>query len=531
MAILVLTGIQRADGQNYGGTLAVANFNGILEQKYSTSEIVVGSPNEGNGYIYVYVKNSSGNWVVYRKAATDFGGPAGANYSGFGTSFAVGDFNGDGNMDLAVGCPYENADGKSYVGAVYILYGANNGVGAWPFGSFRRISADDAYSYPINGTQASGEFGFSLAAGDFNGNGTTNLAIGAPGTTISGFGSAGAVYVFHKVVPTGSLSVYEYTYYPGGPYGPNVGSVGQNYEFGYSLTAGNFNGKYFGTFGDGGQQGIAVTGLAVGSPYASVGSVSTAGNVTVMYGGAAYLNDSSAQAAQLWTENNTGGTAKANEYFGISLCGGSFSRNINLWYDSLAIGIPYATVSNQASAGEVRVLNGSSTGLSASGSQLFYPGAKVGGYTFAMGVAPQAYANFGYAMAAGDVFNQVNGNCQGSGCEPQELIIGEPDRNAFGFTDNGSAYIIEGVPAIGLSASLNQVLSPDIGSYAYFSQALASGQVGLWNGQNTSTGPNAWDIIAGAPGNTVGNNPWQWSIYFGDQNDVDTTHPYYQKYY
>lgn len=305
MAALVLTGMQRADGQNYGGTLAVGNFNGVSEQTYSTGEIVVGSPNEGNGYIYVYVKNSSGNWVVFRKTATDFGGPAGANFSGFGTSFAVGDFNGDGKMDLAIGCPYENADGKSYPGAVYVLYGANNGSGQWPFGSYRRISADDAFWTPISGTQAYGYFGFSLAAGDFNGGGTTNLAVGAPGTTISGLASAGAVYVFNSVAPTGSLAVNEFTYYPGGPYGPTVGSLGQGNEFGYSLAAGNFNGKYFGTYGNGGQQGIAVTGLAVGSPYAAVGSVSQAGNVTVMYGSGAYLNDSYAQANQLWTENNT----------------------------------------------------------------------------------------------------------------------------------------------------------------------------------------------------------------------------------
>jgi hypothetical protein len=55
--------------------------------------------------------------------------------------------------------------------------------------------------------------------------------------------------------------------------------------------------------------------------------------------------------------------------------------------------------------------------------------------------------------------------------------------------------------------------------------------VGLWSGQNINQAPNAWDIIAGAPGNTAGNNPWQWNIFFGDQNDVDTTHPYYRNYY
>ena len=184
LAALGLTGIQRADGQNFGGAVAVGNFNGASEQYVSTDEIAVGNSFEGNGYIYVYVKNSSGNWVVFRKGADSFGGVVSGS-AGFGSSFAVGDFNGDGKMDLAIGCPYENVDGKSYAGAVYILYGANNGSGQWPFGSYRRITADDAYYYPITGAQTYGFFGASLAAGDFNGDGKADLAVGAPATRVS----------------------------------------------------------------------------------------------------------------------------------------------------------------------------------------------------------------------------------------------------------------------------------------------------------------------------------------------------------
>jgi hypothetical protein len=533
MAAVVLTGIQRAAGQgDYGAAVAAGNFNGQSEQTYSTCEIAVGAPDETNGFIYIYAKTSSAggtNWNVYRKGATDFGGPAGANFGGFGTSFAVGDFNGDGCMDLAIGCPYETVDGKADAGAVYILYGATNAIGAWPFGSYRRITADDAFPYPIDGPQTSGYFGLSLSAGDFNGDGLTDLAVGAPGTPVSALSSAGAVYVFHSVLPAGDLTEDEYTYYPGGPYGPNVGTVAADNEFGFSLASGNFNGKYHGTFGDGGQQGMSVKDLAVGTPNATVGSATYAGNVTVLYGGSAYLNDSSAQAPQLWTENNTGGSAQANEAFGTTLLGGSFSRNLKLWYDSLVIGSPYATVAGKSDAGKVRVLLGSSTGVTSTGSQLFYPGAVVGGYTNAPGVSPQAFAYFGFALAAGDVFNQNDGGCQGSGCEPQELIIGEPYRTLNAHPANGSIYVISGQPGLGLSLVLQQVIGGP-GSNATFGIALATGQVGLWNGQNLGGGnsaPNALDIIVGAPGY----NLWQWGIYFGDFSDVDTTHPFFKKYY
>ena len=204
MAALGLTGIQRADGQNYGGTVAVGNFNGASEQTYSSDEIVAGYASEGNGFIYVYVKNSSGNWVVFRKGANSFGGTTNGA-GGFGMSFAVGDFNGDGKKDLAVGCPNETVDGQIDAGAVYILYGANNGSGQWPFGSYRRITADDAYSYPISGPQSYAAFGQSLAAGDFNGDGVADLAVGAPNTPTS-VAVGGAVYVFHQLTPTGSIN-------------------------------------------------------------------------------------------------------------------------------------------------------------------------------------------------------------------------------------------------------------------------------------------------------------------------------------
>jgi len=525
MSFLVVAGIQRVDGSsNFGASVAVGNFNGVSEQTYSTDEIVVGNSYEGNGFIYVYVKDSSGNWVVFRKAADSFGGTTNG-FGGFGYSFAVGDFNGDGKVDLAVGCPNETVDGQGNAGAVYILYGANNGSGQWPFGSYRRITADDAFSVPISGPQPNAAFGASLAAGDFNGDGVADLAVGAPNTPTS-VTFAGAVYVFHRLTPTGSLGVAEYTYYPGGPYGPNVGTAGVGYNFGLTLAAGNFNGIYHGTFTNGGHGGTADMDLAVGTPYDKVNSVANAGSVTVMYGGLDHLNDSFAQAPQLWTENNTGGTAKANELFGSSIVGGSFSRNINLWYDWLAIGIPNATVNNLAHAGEVRVLKGSSSGLTGSGSQLYYPGATVAGHVFASGVAPQANGYFGTALAAGDVFNEANGMCQGSGCEPQELIIGEPNRNVSPWLNSGSIYIVDGQAITGLNPVYNEPIPYNhTGNNIYFGQALASGQVGLYTNQDITVAPNAHDIIVGAPGIN------QWNIYYGDRTTVNGTVPYTRNYY
>src|SRR5690606_10581542 len=48
----------------------------------------------------------------------------------FGSSLAVGDFNGDGYSDLAIGVPSKTVDGQLYAGAVNVLFGSKNGLRA-----------------------------------------------------------------------------------------------------------------------------------------------------------------------------------------------------------------------------------------------------------------------------------------------------------------------------------------------------------------------------------------------------------------
>jgi hypothetical protein len=46
----------------------------------------------------------------------------------FGSALAAGDFDGDGEDDLAIGVPGEGVSGKSGAGAVNVLYGSSNGL-------------------------------------------------------------------------------------------------------------------------------------------------------------------------------------------------------------------------------------------------------------------------------------------------------------------------------------------------------------------------------------------------------------------
>ena len=99
-----------------------------------------------------------------------------------GTNFAaVGDIDGDGTADLAISDPGYRSSGLFGSGVVFVVSGAD--------GSHLR-------TYAPASAAASQFFGISMAALDANGDGVTDLAVGAPGYTgTTGFGT-GTVRVY-----------------------------------------------------------------------------------------------------------------------------------------------------------------------------------------------------------------------------------------------------------------------------------------------------------------------------------------------
>lgn len=92
----------------------------------------------------------------------------------FGRALASRDFDGDGYADLAVGIPDEDIRKKTNAGAVQVLYGGAKGLTARD-----QIWHQGTAGVP-GGNQIDDKFGFSLAAGDLNGDGYADLAIGLP---------------------------------------------------------------------------------------------------------------------------------------------------------------------------------------------------------------------------------------------------------------------------------------------------------------------------------------------------------------
>lgn len=104
----------------------------------------------------------------------------------FGKSLAtVGDVNGDGYTDLLVGAPFNDSAGAR-AGGAYLFFGPVTAEG---------LNASDA-DLVLLGESAGDWAGWSVAAGDVNGDGLSDLIVGAPLNDRGGRGT-GAVYVIY----------------------------------------------------------------------------------------------------------------------------------------------------------------------------------------------------------------------------------------------------------------------------------------------------------------------------------------------
>ncbi len=179
-----------ADFDAFGGAVAAL---GDLDGD-GVTDLVVGARVDGTGgpfrgAVHVLFMNPNGTVKNTIKIASQMnGGPLLVDGDVFGFSVAsLGDLDGDGVTDLAVGATGDD-DGESELGAVHVLLLNANGT----------VKSSTKITQQLNGGPPLAnldQFGFSLAAvGDLNGDGVTDLAVGAIGDDNAGI-DRGAVYV------------------------------------------------------------------------------------------------------------------------------------------------------------------------------------------------------------------------------------------------------------------------------------------------------------------------------------------------
>jgi extracellular elastinolytic metalloproteinase len=381
------------------------------------------------------------------------------------------DFNADGYADLAIGAPNEDVGSIADAGSINVLYGSSTGV--QPTGS----QVLHRNSTGVVGSAAAGaKFGAAIAAGDFNGDGYDDLAVGAPGDTIGGKAGAGSVTILlgSSAGLTGAGS-QQWTQDSSGILDTTAAGDG----FGSALTSANL--------GRGAQDD-----LAVGVPNNEVGTVTDAGAVNVLYGSATGL---ASTGNQLLTQNAlAAGTSEASDHFGAALASGNVGKTAEA---DLAIGVPNEN-GGASDSGAIVIAYGGSTGVATTGNQ------EISQNTAGVPGSDAANDQFGSAVAIGDIV----------GSSTADVVVGVPGKVIGGDAGAGEVAILTGgttgVTTTGAALlhqdSSGMLDSSDPGDR--FGAAVAIANFG---------GTSKADLAVGAPGELVGTvaGAGQVSIVYG----------------
>jgi hypothetical protein len=375
----------------------------------------------------------------------------------FGFAFASGDFNGDGYPDLATGLPFDNglAGGElDDTGAVVVRWGGPRGLVPGLADTFLSQYASGSQSPAESGD----EYGYALAAGDFNGDGYADLAVGAPGDKVdclSQIRSTGSVSI-HYGVPGGIQLAAEHWVTENSPGLGYCFLTGEG--FGAALASGDFN-----------LDGWAD--LAIGVPYSLVYDTGAlAGRVFVLYG---HFGGVFPLEWQMVHQEVDGvhGIAEADDEFGAALAAGDFNRDFR---DDLAVGAP-----GEGGFGAVQIFVGGSSGFDWTQNELWTQDQLLGAG------ASEDGDGFGQALASGDF--DYDGY--------DDLAMGAPWEDIGASANTGMVLLSYGSPNALAPTRVKQLLQSTIfglpshdGPHEWFGHALASGDFDADGGSDLAIG-------------------------------------------
>ncbi|MFJ1605552.1 FG-GAP and VCBS repeat-containing protein [Streptomyces sp. NPDC088253] len=368
-----------------------ADFNGdgIGDVAFSAQGAYVSGQKAAGQLVVLYGTHSGVSAAKRSTLSQNTAGVPGTAEAGdaFGAETAYADFNGDGYDDLAVSSPHEKFGNDADAGGLAVLWGSPSGL----TGKGVAIADPAGSSHDL--------WGKNLAAGDFDGDGKADLAVGNTSSTIyvykGGITSSGAAGLARTTIKPpiqsggnarGPMNLtagdingdgrtdlvvdgfetktdygWNTNYYvPGTANGLSV-SAAKTLKTGIITAIGDINGDGFGDIVSGAPWDNTKLSDGTTPPDSAYG-----GKVNITYGSA------SGPASTAGISQNTGsvpGTSEKNDSFGYELDLGDINGD---GYQDLVVSTAYEDLDGHADAGMVTVLYGSAHGVNtSSGAQAF----------------------------------------------------------------------------------------------------------------------------------------------------------------